>query len=306
MQEKDKMSMEGFLKCVRLDLEQKLGTDYLVEIHRVVKINDTVLHGITARKEKETIAPTIYLNNAYADYLMGKTSLADVEAYILENMDVHMDKCNKTEIGRIMDFESIKGNIYYRLVSLERNKEYLKDVPYIPFLDMAVVFYYLVFEDVLGVASGKITYQELSHWGISVDELYDTAKENTPGLFPVCMEPLMDAIIKQMGDVPPDGLESAGCNMYILTNQKGLNGAAAILYDGVLEKYAYELDCDFYILPSSIHETMLVPVEETDEGQLPFLKGMVREANATAVMPMDLLTDSVYRYDWEQNKIFIM
>jgi hypothetical protein len=91
--------------------------------------------------------------------------------------------------------------------------------------------------------------------------------------------------------------------MYVLTNEQRLNGATCILYDNVIRNFAKVQDCNIFILPSSVHEVMLVP--ENAETEPEFLSELVLEANQSAVGLIDLLSDNVYYYDREREQIYI-
>ena len=52
---------------------------------------------------------------------------------------------------------------------------------------------------------------------------------------------------------------------------------------------------EYYVLPSSIHETIIVPKNASMNATE--LKNMVMEINGKEVSPDEVLTDSVYEYD---------
>ena len=92
-------------------------------------------------------------------------------------------------------------------------------------------------------------------------------------------------------------------SIWVLSNNEGLNGANCILYKDCLSKLARELDANLYILPSSIHETMLVA--ENEDAEPEFLQELVREANLSVVGLIDLLSDNIYYYDRDKDEIII-
>lgn len=288
----DKMSMEGFSKCIKMDLERM--SDYEVDITRVVKNCDVPQYGVTLKKEGETIAPILYLDEFYHGYLYDGLDLEQIEQHLLEAMK-HMPEHDFVEkLRNFLDFESVKDRIFYRLISLEEDKEYLQETPYVAFYDLALVFYLLVEQDNNGLASIKITRRELEMWGVTKDQVYELAKVNTRRLFPPRIESLEKCILGLLGEIIK-GLPSS--NMYVISNELCVNGAAAILYEGVLEKFTKEMDSDFFLLPSSIHEFILCKKElvRVDE-QIEFLKDLVRGQNMH-MDKRDKLTDSVYLYD---------
>lgn len=82
--------------------------------------------------------------------------------------------------------------------------------------------------------------------------------------------------------------------MYVATNTDNSIGAAILLYDGVLKTFAEQTGGDFYILPSSIHETMFVPAYGKRDDA--FMLSMVRNVNRENVAPEEVLSDNVYYY----------
>lgn len=138
----------------------------------------------------------------------------------------------------------------------------------------------------------------MTAWGISLNELLLAARENTPRLFPAQMVD-MDEMIQRAGVSFPE--EENTIPMYIMTNRQEVNGASVLLYDDVLQEFASQKKTDFYILPSSIHEVILVPSNRIDNPAQLFT--MVADANQTVVALGDVLSDSVYYYNRRKNQI---
>ena len=192
----------------------------------------------------------------------------------------------------------MRDRIVYRLVNYEKNKEILEDCPHLRLYDLALTFRWVAHSDDIGISTALVTNQELQVWGISMNELLLAARENTPRLFPVHMID-MDEMIAQAGI--PISLDESAIPMYIMTNEQEVNGASVLLYDNVLESFALEKKTDFYILPSSIHEVILVPSNKIDDPSALFT--MVSDANNTVVALGDILSDSVYYYNRRKNQI---
>ena len=83
--------------------------------------------------------------------------------------------------------------------------------------------------------------------------------------------------------------------MYMLTNTSKMDGAVYILFNDVLEDIASELQSDLYILPSSIHEVLILP--KTDETDYEYLCETVNYVNNKDLDPMEVLSESVYIYE---------
>lgn len=288
--------------------------NYLVELHKVIKNNGIILDGITIRKEGENISPNIYLNSYFESYQMGKPLAIIMEEIIYCYQRAKAE--NALQVADVLDFKLVKDKIVLRLVHYEKNKEQLKCCPYKKYLDLAVTFRYIASKDAMGIASSLITNQEFEAWGIGIEELYRIALFNTMREFPWRMDSLAKVIFESFQTKDKEmllkevlrGAESFeemenGVNMYVLTNDTGLNGATCILYDNVIKNFAKVQESNVFLLPSSVHEMMLVPEDEdTDPG---FLSQLVIEANQNAVGFIDLLSDHIYYYDREKDQVII-
>jgi hypothetical protein len=299
----DKMSIEGFCMCIKIDLNNRLsktnGNKYDLELKKVVKPNDIEMFGICFHKEGDNVSPTLYVNGFYEAYCDDVITIEEVESHLLRQLERAFKDREKVILDDIYDFEVIKDKVFFKVMSLANNTKYLQDAIYIPYLDMAIVFYLYLYEDEDGVASSKIMPLEFNMWGITREELFSIAKENTKRLFPYIFGSVKNILFEMGVDV---GEETP---LYCLTNKKKINGASCILYDGVLKECSKTIGGSFYILPSSIHEILLVKVEE-DEYQLDFLKSMVAFVNESDVSTRDMLTNNVYFYDCDKDKLTLV
>lgn len=294
--------------------KDKSETSYEVELHKIIKNNGIILDGLTIRKKGECMSPNIYLNSYFESYQMGKPLSVIMEEiiYIYESA-----KAEKVfEIADIKDFSAVKNKIVLRLVNYEKNKEQLKNCPHKKYLDLAVTFRYIASKDPVGIASSLISNAEFKLWNVQLEELYQIALFNTMREFPWQMKSLAKVISDYLKDNLPDNLpdevfadiekvrdKENGVSMYVLTNDAGINGATCILYDNVIKHFAKVQESNIFILPSSIHEVMLVP--ENTETEPEFLTNLVVEANQSAVGLIDLLSDNIYYYDREKEQIYI-
>ncbi len=287
---------------------------YEAYIHTIIKNNGVVLDGVTLLKKGEKSGPNVYLNSYYEQYQIGKPLQNILEEIILCYEKAKAE--TNIEIVDIGDFQQIKDKVILRLVHYEKNQEQLKEVPHKRFLDLAITFRYLAGKDAMGIASSLISNREFESWGIGLDALYEIALFNTMWAFPWQMDSLVKVVSECFGDCLPKHLQKEflqdmqgieqmenGVTMYVLTNDVGINGATSLLYDNVIKNFAKVQDCNIFILPSSIHEVMLVP--ENTETEPEFLQSLVKDANKSAVGLIDLLSDHIYYYDKELDDIRI-
>ncbi|MBO5160276.1 MAG: hypothetical protein J6B94_11930 [Lachnospiraceae bacterium] len=253
----------------------------------------------------QTVAPIVNLEDYYWDYEHGR-GFANIMGAIAESIEMEKPEI---DLASMVDFEKAKELLFIRVSSAEKNENYLKRVPHTIVEDIAITYHLQMNVDETGVASAVIANDTLRMYGVSVEELHKAAVENSEKLFPMYTfnlhermrqnyindmknEGLSDEEIEMMLEEFPETDDHA---MTVVTNDVGVNGAAVIFYPGVMDKLAEITDGDFFVLPSSVHETIII----ADRGDFSpeFLKEMVSEINATQVEPWDRLTDEVYHYD---------
>ena len=192
----------------------------------------------------------------------------------------------------LSQYDNLKDKIIYRLINAEKNKELLERVAYEPFFDLAVVFHLLLEVRKEGVVTLIIKEAQRKKWGVTVKELLAVAHNNT--------EKLMGLEFKNINEVMKE-LTADETNyiddkpMYVLTNRMRNFGSSALLYAGMLETIRKKMNGGYYILPSSIHEIIIVP--QNIGVKRSTLKEMVAEINETQLAPNEVLSNNVYYYD---------
>jgi hypothetical protein len=293
-------------------VKKMMGEEYTARIYKVTKNNSLELDSLVLLKEGKSFAPNIYLLPYYEAYMEGTRmeELAGRLCTIYHNYTAPVTGENFSYA-----FEAMKQNIVYRLVSYEKNRKLLKKIPHVSFLDLAIIFHCLVHDNEDGIGTIRITNEHLKFWDISLEELQQLADRNTRRRFPPVIRSMEEVIkglisedhfkdddlIEEMRPHIP-GHQSAGTHgMYILSNPKGINGAACLLYNNVLKRFSDRVQSDLFILPSSIHEVILVPDEKTVTREI--LAAMVKDVNRTQVAGDEVLSDRVYYYSRGNNAI---
>lgn len=275
-------------------LKQKAGDTCTVTATEVLKNNDVHLTGIVIMNESDSISPTIYLEEPYRQY-QGGASLQELAEKIMELYEKHAGKID-LDVDYFRDYSRVEKRIYHKLISLEKNKELLKDVPYFKWHDLAIVFYHAMEEPVFGRASIMIHNSHLDMWGKDPEEIYQAAQQNMKQSMPE----LLISMKEQLEEMAGVEIEENG-NLYVLTNREKIFGASAMLYSEKIKELADRLGSDLLILPSSVHETLLLP-DDREQGY-GFYKKMVNEVNTTRVDPEEILSFSLYRYDRRKGEI---
>ena len=305
------LGFDEFVLKLRKALADYYGTDYSTSIHKTKKNNGLELTGICLKKRDSKLAPTIYAEGFYRDYQQsGNFGNIVFDVIKVINSSTVPDNLDVTFFS---DYENISSKIEMKLINREKNGSLLKEIPYKEFLDMAVVFYYAFEDNQLENASILIRNEHLKAWGITIDQLYADAVVNA--------KRLCKPIINNMTEVVIDIMKKRGIEdddeifemlsfmpsedlMYVLTTENGRYGATAMLDKDGLESFAKQVNSDFFILPSSIHELILVPVKG---GYMPdVLKGMVKEVNDNHVAQEEVLSYSVYMYSRAKRDVKII
>ena len=288
-----KMSFSEFEEKICEELKRRLNYAE-VQAHTVTKNNSVELRAIMISEKGVKVTPTIYLGMYYEEY----TSGTELEMVINRIMELYQKKRYRGNVNmeELLQWDNIKDKVVCRLINMEKNKEMLKNVPYIPWFDLAAIFCLVLKEDEEEMATAIINQNLCRTWKKSVEDLMQVAKKNTVSLFPPKKESLRNIIKFMIGksDLPYDNIKD---NMIVLTNTKLSHGAITFLYPNVLSEIAEELQSDLYILPCGIHETIAMPANIVDRQEV---LSVVKDMNEHAVLETDFLSDSIYYYDKEK------
>lgn len=226
-----------------------------------------------------------------------------------------MDNSKKqdyVDMRHFLNYEAVKSNIVYKLINTERNRELLEDIPYIEFLDLSIVFQCLISKKEFHLETLLIHNVHTKLWGVTVEELYRAAEENTQKILPYelrNMTDVMDEILEAEGTEEfkqEDCMAEPESNklMYVLSNQKIIEGAVSMIYPGLLKDFSDRMGSSFYIIPSSVHEVLLLPAENPEDREN--LKDMVKEINDTQMEAEEILSYSLYWFDKDKSEICIL
>ncbi len=277
-----------------------------VEVRDVEKVN-VMLDGMVVLKPSVDSSPTVYLNHLYEDYVSGKS----IQDCLSQCANVIVDAYKELEdMKPRIETSQMKENVVMVLVNQEQNKDMLQNIPHRDFQDLAVIYRWVLDINEKGIASSIVTNKLMESEGMTEPDLFQLAVENTKRLLPPKILP-MSEVIKEM--LPFEMLEMGMADallaeieseptktMYVLTNESNINGAACMLYENNLHELAEKVGTDLYILPSSIHESILVSVEM---GEPDDLSQMVSDINMDCVDIADRLSNNVYHYDKDLRKV---
>lgn len=316
------MTFEEFKDLIKDNILNYLPTSYsecTVELTHIMKNNSLEMDGLSIRKPEAIISPNIYLNKYFENYNEGR----DLED-ILEEIAALRIEHEKESIGILTDdiknFDSIKDKLTCRIVSGERNAQLFENVAHTRIYDLGITYHIDLLNNDIGTGSIRIMNSLMKEWNKSVEDIHDIALANTIKNYPVEFTSITEVIMGMMKDeILGDFLSEVGGDeaefmkkelissktgedaMYVLTNSSKLNGATVILYPDVLKQIGEKLGKDYYILPSSLHELIVVP--KSDFTKVSELEIMIKEVNSTQVLPDEVLADHPYEFSRELEKL---
>lgn len=302
------MNYSCFLKEVTQRVREKVSDEHLVEVKSVRKNNGVMLDSMMIRRPEEKICPNIYLNQIYEEYLDGMTIDEAVER-ILSTYRMTRPALD-FDMKSLFNEQVIRQQVVYRLINYSRNKALLEEVPHKRFLDLALIYYVMVHDEKLGKGAVMVRNDMLSCYPITLQELDEAALANTRSLLPADFLRITD-LLREFGeksgadsyaDISLEE-ESEQSILYVLTNKSRQFGAFYMTDSEVLSGICEMLDTDLYVLPSSVHECMVVPADQWSDTES--LACMVRDINHSQVSEDEYLADTVYLFRRTENRLTI-
>ena len=299
------MNFDEFTDAVFREICKKANGAFDVLINTVTKNNGVKLTGIVATVKGN--GPCVYLNDLYGEYENGEMEVERAVDEVYGLLMKHLDDVRGIDISGFLNWETVRGNIYAKLVNAEQNKEQLGTIPHRPFLDLAVV-YYAVASDlgIQGTSTILIRNEHMEMWGQDENALYQAAMSNMRSEGEPDLKSIADVIKNILPDAV-DFMEDRECcpnpDMYVLTNRRKCFGASELLDRNTLQMIADKVGDGFIVLPSSLHEVIIL--DPNNAAEYEELAEMVKEVNDTQVSVEERLSYHVYVYsrDGEMLKI---
>lgn len=274
------------------------------------KINKSY-EALFVRVPGENMSVAVNLKQFYENYASGSVSFQDALSEVAERIQQEPPAAFDMDVLR--NYEVAKERLFIRVCGVEQNQELLESVPHRREEDLAVTYHLLFGETEDGTVAGAlITDSLLKTYGVTEEQLHQDAMENSQKLFPATLIPMQTILDEIYHDMHEEMIEAGmpetmaqimlesmmpqeKATMYVLTNEQRMNGAGVLFYPEVMDRLGDTLGSDYIILPSSTHETIIVP----DDGTLTALEtqDLVADVNSTVIHPEDRLTDESYHYD---------
>lgn len=300
------MNKDDFIKKVISEfkdyLHPAIREEITIEECDVVKANDITYHGMCIKRKSSIMAPNIYLDEVYDNYCEGE----DYDDLMFKLAVTYLDAVASEPAGAVPMPEDIKDKSLcgLRLLSKKGNKKYLNDLVWKDFGVGLVMTADICVPDANGGEwRTKIPKDLLRGCGISNEEFFKDIIYSNSVNFPAIMCPLdMDCATGMLGKNLLED-ETCECNseVYILTTSRSCYGAVAMVYPQVLTKVSERLGGDFYVIPSSVHEVLIVPNSELTNPNA--LSEMLQSTNKMLQSPDTFLSDSLLYYSTAKKKL---
>lgn len=264
---------------------------YEVEVKDIDKANGIVRTGIVVRRPGDNVGATIYVNDMYEDGVSVEDALKMVKEIVDKSLNV---KPFSNVIDDIKNYDKIKGKLTVRLYNESTKVEVSRSAKKYGFDDLIIVPVINLESEETGKGSIKVNKSMLTEWGVDRKTLFDDALANTKD--GIKAESMLETLAKMQGISLEQAEELYGTNNkmeeVVVTNRDNMFGAASIL--GLLPEYKKKFEKGFYVLPSSVHEVLVVPNDDLVRKDA--LDEMVRSVNATCVAPEEILGNKAYAF----------
>ena len=288
------MNFDEFLDAAKSRVQEALP-DAKVTIQQVNKLQGESYTGIAVQPEGASAAVTFNVSPAFERYQADESQ----EATILNKIAADAKEAAKAipafDLSEITDYETMKNNLVMQLVPVEPNKEMLANIPHKTVEDIAVVYRVELSNKGDSSASTLVTNHLLEEYGVMPEQLHMDAVAAQLVSHP----PVLKNMSEMLGGMSGGMIDMPESPMWVATVEGGTNGAAVIEFSDFMEEAAGRLGGDFFVLPSSVHEVLLIRDDGSFEREQ--LEEMVRNVNATEVSAAEFLSDSVYHYDSEEH-----
>ncbi|MCD8225425.1 MAG: DUF5688 family protein [Clostridiales bacterium] len=291
------MEYREFLDKVKQDLEAMMPGNE-VSVRNVQKLQGKSYYGISVKPEDGIMAVSLNLEVFHHRFEEGQ-DYRQILTGIIETVREAQAREMQIPLNSIKDYDQVKERLTVQLVGREENEDRLLTIPHHDMEDMCLVYYIDMGQVDGSAASILITNETLHGYGISVEQLHQDALKSAQERQPFVILGMNEVIAELMGMEPEE--VGGAPDLFVATNPEKMNGAGVIAYPGFMDTAEEKMNGNFFILPSSIHEVIMVP----DNGLMTYqeMEAMVGEINETQVPPEERLTNRVYHYDC-QEKVF--
>ena len=298
------MNKEQFTMKLVNNLKETLGNEYFVRTEHVTKNNGVELLGVVIGKQNQTVCPNIYVESFYSQFRLGRP----LESITREFISIYHKNNTMEDFDLVLALNQAHDKIFYKLINTEANQILVDNAPHKTWNDLSVIYYADFGKDEENCHKTLVINNLICELlGLSVDELDRIARHNTERLMQAQIQGISSLMEKAYGfsnGCEPDEQLADDELFYILSNTEKFYGASVVLYRNVLSDFAKRMNVEnVYIIPSSIHEMLLIP----DRGNMSVqeLNTMICAVNDSELEPEEVLSSNCYIYTRQTNLISV-
>lgn len=293
------MNFEEFKKQLMQDIPEQISSDVkiFVEENEVNKLQNESYQGIVVRKEGDAIGVTLNVSAMYDHMDFNDVPYEEMLSNAVDTVQRGFEQAPDIDVANLSNYEAMKEKLVIQVVPTKGNEEMLMNIPHHEMEDMSVVYRLSMGSDENGRATALVTNNLLDSFGITANQLRQDALIYAPINEPAVIQNMADVLKEMMGPEMADMIPEDSMPMYVASVPDRIQGAGILAYPEFMEQAQETMGGSFYVLPSSVHECILLP----DNGEMnrAELEAMVQEVNETQVEPSERLSDKVYHYDSE-------
>lgn len=300
------MKLNDYIEQAKIHLKEYLPEEFQtaeIIIQRQQKNNNEMPYGLTLKIQGMNICPVVYLDNYYESYLNGM-AMEDTFRLIGRH---YLSAMNSVKLQQDSDlsFDHVKDKLFLFVVNAEKNQKMLATVPYQELEDLAILYRCIISSRDNGIDSIIVSNKLLDHFGISKEALHEQALRNMNRLFTPEIQS-MEYIMAQIMELPytEEEMTQNKNGLFVLSNTQRIYGASYLCCPDVLKLIGEKMDGNYLILPSSIHE--IIVLKETADMDVSDLRAIVEFVNQTELNPTEYLSDNIYRYNCKNQSLSIM
>ena len=269
------------------------------------KLTGMILEKNVSEREECSIAPVLYLDSYYAEMCEQNLTFNQILEWMIRDYQEAELYGRKVWHSTLADKTRMMNNLYTQVMNAEKNKSLLEEVPHVQLNDIAIIPRI----NVDGDGSIIVTNAICKGLGLNADEVLDMAMKNNIKVMKPVVSSLSDVVLEltsdmELGQVEVESvMENSTNTVYVLTNESKIYGASLITDKQLLNVISDTIGEEFYILPSSVHEVLLYPNNESNMQEAKELKHTVMEINASVLEPEDFLSDNIYVYNAKKQEL---
>lgn len=299
------MNYQEFLNALTETIQRKLGNSYIVKCLPILKNNSVIHQSVIIFDQVHNTSPC-FPTESYFELCHCPNDINAIAEDILRAY--RQEACQDFTAKWTLDKDVILSRVVFKMVSTAKNKELLKTIPHkdISTLSLSLLPYLLIDRENGQHATALLYNRHIEMCDIPEQELFSHAWNNTASLLGHTISSIENLVASYSeGQHLPEGTHDSKHfpSMYVITNKLNLYGSVCVLFPQVQDTLSQQFGSDFYILPSSVHETIAIPAESFDQCQANNLKEIVTKINHSVLSCEEILTNNVYYYSRQEHKL---